>query len=66
MSKANILKKEKMPDGKVRLTFETDKGTMTYEYGGSSARAVNRGTDPSGLSGGRLITRTTKKDESKS
>ena len=54
MSKANITNIEKLPGGKVRLTFKTNSGHMTYEYSGSSARAVNRGTDPSGLSG-RLV-----------
>jgi hypothetical protein len=54
MSKANILKTEKLPGGKVRLTFDAADGKRTYEYSGRSARAVNRGTDPSGLSG-RLV-----------
>ena len=55
MSRKNITKTEHLPGGKVRLTFETHDGHRTYEYGGSSARAVKRGTDPSGLSGGRLV-----------
>jgi hypothetical protein len=49
MSKKNILSQEKMPNGKVRLTFDSADGHRVYEYSGSSARAVLRGTDPSGL-----------------
>lgn len=55
MSKKNIIKKDWVDPNKVRLTFETDNGHMTYEYSGSSARAIKRGTDPAGLMGGRLV-----------
>lgn len=51
MSKKNILSQEKLPNGKVHVTFETDQGTMKYEYHGSSARAFLRGSDPVGLRG---------------
>jgi hypothetical protein len=61
MSKANITNTEKMPNGKVRLTFETDSGFMTYEYGGNSAKAINRGVDPANLVGGRLVEHRKKK-----
>ena len=53
MSKKNILKTEHL-DGKSHVTFKTDGGTMKYEYRGSSARALKKGTDP-GLLVGRLI-----------
>jgi hypothetical protein len=53
MSKKNIV--SKVPVGNtVHVTFQTDQGQMTYEYRGSSARALKRGTDPSQLSG-RLV-----------
>ncbi len=51
MSKKNILRTEKVAGNKVRVTFECADGERTYEYGGSSARAFNRGSEPSGLSG---------------
>jgi hypothetical protein len=50
MSKKNILKTEKVGN-KVRVTFDCADGERTYEYGGSSARAFNRGSDPGQLSG---------------
>lgn len=53
MSKKNILKTEHL-DGKTLITFETANGNRTYEYQGSSARAVKRGTDPAKLVG-RLV-----------
>jgi hypothetical protein len=55
MSKANIISKEKLATGIVHVTFQNDDGTRKYEYRGSSARAINRGTDPAGLTGGKLI-----------
>jgi len=55
MSKKNIINK-KENGKKVELTFEVSDGShMTYEYSGSSARAIRRGTDPASLSGGKLI-----------
>lgn len=51
MSKKNILKTEKLPNGKVNVTFECADGQRTYQYSGSSARAFNKGSEPSGLSG---------------
>jgi len=53
MSKKNILKKENVGT-KVHVTFDTASGPMTYEYSGSSARALKRGTDPSQLLGKRV------------
>ena len=53
MRKKNILKTEKVGT-KVRVTFECADGHRTYEYSGSSARAFNRGSEPSQLSG-RLV-----------
>lgn len=56
MSKKNIIQTNWVEPNKVRLTFETHNGgQMTYEFSGSSARAIKRGTDPGGLMGGRLI-----------
>ena len=53
MSKKNIVSKTDVGSS-VHVTFETANGKMTYEYKGSSARALKRGTDPGQLSG-RLI-----------
>jgi len=53
MSKKNIIKKENVGN-RVQVTFNTDDGQRTYEFSGSSARALKRGTDPANLSG-RLI-----------
>ena len=50
MSKKNITSKVDVGN-KVHVTFETDDGHITYAFGGSSKRALNRGTDPSQLSG---------------
>ena len=51
MSKANILSKETLPNGKILVTFDAHDGHRTYEYVGSSARALKRGSDPGQLSG---------------
>jgi multidrug resistance efflux pump len=53
MSKKNIISKVNVGN-KVQVTFDADDGQRTYEYVGSSARALKRGTDPADLSG-RLI-----------
>jgi len=53
MSKKNIIKKENIGN-RVQITFDADDGQRTYEFSGSSARALKRGTDPANLSG-RLI-----------
>jgi hypothetical protein len=50
MSKKNILKKENVGN-KVLVTFDAADGERTYEYSGSSARALKRGSDPGQLSG---------------
>ena len=50
MSKKNILSTEQVGK-KTHVTFETPNGTYKYEYVGSSARALKRGTDPSQLVG---------------
>lgn len=55
MSKKNIVSKEKVDNNTVRVTFENVDGHRVYEYKGSSARAVLRGRDPQGLTGGRLV-----------
>ena len=54
MSKKNIISKQEVGK-KLHVVFETDKGNYTYEFGGSSRRAIERGTDPANLSGGKLI-----------
>lgn len=51
MSKANILSKETLPNGKIRIVFDAHDGHRTYEFSGSSARALKRGSDPGQLSG---------------
>jgi hypothetical protein len=51
MSKKNIISTEKLPNGKVNVVFECADGLRTYQYSGSSARAFNKGREPSGLSG---------------
>lgn len=51
MSKQNITKTEILPNKKVRVTFDAADGERIYEYSGSSARALNKGTDPGQLSG---------------
>lgn len=55
MSKKNILSKDKVDNNTVRVTFENPDGHRVYEYKGSSMRAIMRGRDPQGLTGGRLI-----------
>lgn len=62
MSKKNILETKKMPDGKIRLTFDAHDGERVYEYAGSSARAIKLGRDPGDLSGGKLIEHRKKKE----
>jgi hypothetical protein len=51
MSKANITKEEKLPGGRLRLHFETDSGTMVYEYGKVNAAGYHKGQDPAELHG---------------
>lgn len=53
MSKKNIVSRTNVGN-KVQVTFDAADGLRTYEYVGSSARALKRGTDPANLSG-RLI-----------
>lgn len=53
MSKKNISKIEEVGN-KVQVTFDSFDGKRVYEYSGSSARALKRGTDPGQLSG-RLV-----------
>ncbi len=53
MSKKNIIEKKNVGN-RVHVTFDAADGLRTYEYSGSSARALKRGTDPANLSG-RLI-----------
>jgi hypothetical protein len=55
MSKKNILSKEKVDNNTVHVTFENPDGHRVYEFKGSSMRAIMRGKDPAGLTGGRLI-----------
>lgn len=53
MSRKNIVEQVNVGN-KVRVTFDAEDGKRTYEYSGSSARALKRGTDPGNLSG-RLV-----------
>jgi hypothetical protein len=62
VSKKNILSTERLPNGRVRVTFDTDSGHMVYEYHGQSARALNKGTDPSQLMG-KLVEHKKAEDE---
>jgi hypothetical protein len=55
VSKKNIISKEKTDNNTVRVTFENPDGHRVYEYRGSSMRAIMRGKDPAGLTGGRLV-----------
>ena len=54
MSKSNILKTEKLPGGRLRLTFDSANGHRTYEYGKVNAAAFHKGQDPGELHG-RLV-----------
>lgn len=58
MSRENIIHEEKVDNNTHRLTFENKDGYRVYEYKGASARAVRRGRDPQGLTGGRLVQHT--------
>jgi hypothetical protein len=62
MSKANILRTDKLGPNLVRVTFKADDGERTYEYKGQSARALNKGTDPSQLMG-KLVEHKKAEDE---
>jgi hypothetical protein len=55
MSLKNIVSKNKISNNAVRVTFENPDGQRTYEYKGSSMRAIMRGKDPAGLTGGKLV-----------
>lgn len=55
MSKKNILSKTKIDNNTVRVVFENEDGQRTYEYKGSSMRAIMRGSDPQSLYGGKLV-----------
>ncbi len=62
MSKKNIISKSLSEDGKsLQVTFENEDGHRLYEYRGQSMRAVQRGRDPGGLSGGKFIKHIPKK-----
>jgi len=60
MSKKNIVSQEKLPNGRIQVVFDTDSGPMKYEYSGSSARALLRGSDPGQLAGKRIEERKKK------
>lgn len=62
MSKKNILTKDKKDNNTVHVTFENPDGQRVYEYKGSSMRAIMKGRDPQGLTGGRLLSFTPKAD----
>jgi hypothetical protein len=55
MSKKNIVDKKKVDNNTIRVTFQNPDGQRVYEYKGSSMRAIMRGRDPVGLTGGRLV-----------
>jgi hypothetical protein len=55
MSKKNIISKDKIDNNTVRVKFNNLDGVRVYEYRGASMRAIMRGKDPAGLTGGRLV-----------
>ena len=57
MSLENILSKEKLPNGKVRVTFDAHDGHRVYEYSGAAAKLVMKGHDPSGIAGRHIETK---------
>jgi len=61
MSKKNITNKEVIDNNTVHVTFENEDGHRVYAYRGSSKRAIQRGKDPAGLTGGRLVSFTPRK-----
>jgi hypothetical protein len=55
MSKKNITEKKQIDPNTIHVTFENPDGHRVYEFKGSSMRAIQRGKDPAGLTGGRLV-----------
>jgi hypothetical protein len=55
MSKKNITSKNQIDNNTIHVTFENPDGFRKYEFKGSSMRAIKRGKDPAGLTGGRLV-----------
>lgn len=55
MSKKNIVDKKQIDNNTMHVTFDNPDGQRVYEFKGSSMRAIKRGKDPAGLTGGRLI-----------
>jgi len=55
LSKKNIISKEKIGNNEVHVTFENPDGFRKYSFKGASMRAIMRGKDPAGLTGGRLV-----------
>jgi len=49
MSKKNILSQEKLPGGRLRVTFAAADGNRVYEFGPKNAKEFLKGTEPSGL-----------------
>jgi hypothetical protein len=55
MSTSNIVSVEPIPEEfAVRVTFQTRRGTRTYQYTGASVAAIIMGEDPIGY-GGELV-----------
>jgi len=48
MSRKNIRKIDELPNGGVRVTFDTPSGPRHYEYGQVAAKGIKDGKDPSG------------------
>jgi hypothetical protein len=55
MSKKNIVDKKQIDNNTMHVTFDNPDGQRTYEFRGSSMRAIQRGKDPAHLTGGRLV-----------
>lgn len=46
MSRKNIRKIDDLPNGGVRVTFDTPAGPRHYEYGQAAAKGIKNGKDP--------------------
>jgi hypothetical protein len=54
MSKKNILETNKLPNGRVQVTFDAADGKRVYEYGPIAAKQIAKGRDPVDFTG-RLV-----------
>lgn len=54
MSRSNIVKEEKLPGNRLRLTFQAADGERSYEFGPKTAAKYLKGMDPNQLRGKRV------------